>query len=79
MNTEAQAAAKSEAIATANAHLNNAGMPTYSELIALINDAAALGLNFDIGNAYIRRTYIDAQTELQTRIKAVNAAYLSAA
>ena len=47
-------------------------MPTYSELVALLNDAKRLGLTFDIGTAYIRRSFIDKQTELRTRIKQVN-------
>ena len=34
--------AKSEAIATADAHLSNVGLPTYSELLALAQSAAAL-------------------------------------
>lgn len=61
---------KQEAIANADAHLNNAGLPTYTELVELLREAAKLGLTFDIGSAYIRRSYIDKQTELNNRIKA---------
>lgn len=57
-----------------DAHLKEAGMPTYSELVALLNEARRLGLTFDIGSAYIRRSYIDKQTELRARIKQVNEA-----
>jgi hypothetical protein len=35
-----------------------------------LHEAAKLGLTFDIGSAYIRRSYIDKQTELNNRIKA---------
>lgn len=42
---------------------------TVNELIALLKEAADLGLNFDIGTAYIRRSYIDQQTDLCARIK----------
>lgn len=62
-------AAKTEAVANANAHLNNAGLPTYTELVGLLLSSARLGLNFDIGNAYIRRDYITAQDALQKRIR----------
>lgn len=55
-----------------DAQLKEAGMPTYSELVALLNEARQLGLTFDIGSAYIRRSYIDKQTELRARIKQVN-------
>jgi hypothetical protein len=61
---------KQEAIANADAHLTNAGLPSYTELVQLLHEAAKLGLTFDIGSAYIRRSYIDKQTELNNRIKA---------
>lgn len=57
-----------EAIARADAELNNAGLPTYTEVVQMLREAQRLGLNFDIGNAYIRRAYIDKQTELNARI-----------
>jgi LAS superfamily LD-carboxypeptidase LdcB len=41
------------------------------ELIKLLKDAQRLGLRFDIGTAYIRRSYIDAQTELNAQIDAL--------
>ena len=68
MNTE-----KTEAVCNSNAALSAAGLPTYTELVGLIREAARLGLNFDAGNAYIRRIYIDRQTALQSQIKALNA------
>jgi hypothetical protein len=61
---------KKAAIANADAHLNDAGLPTYTELVQLLRETAKLGLAFDIGSAYIRRSYIDKQTELNNRIKA---------
>lgn len=67
MMNEAQA----EAVAAANAYLNNAGLPTYSEVVAMLKEAQRLGLNFDIGSAYIRRAYIDAQDALNARIAKV--------
>jgi len=36
--------AKSEAIAIANAHLSNVGLPTYSELLALAQSAAGMAV-----------------------------------
>jgi LAS superfamily LD-carboxypeptidase LdcB len=41
------------------------------ELIKLLKDAQRLGLRFYIGTAYIRRSYIDAQTELNAQIDAL--------
>ena len=38
------------------------------ELIQLLREAQQLGLRFDIGNAYIRRSYIDEQNELNAKI-----------
>jgi hypothetical protein len=38
------------------------------ELAALLVEARDLGLRFDIGTAYIRRSYIDHQTDLNRRI-----------
>ena len=69
MNTE-----KTEAVCNANAALSAAGLPTYTELVGLIREAARLGLTFDIGNAYICRAYIDKQDALQLQIKALNSA-----
>lgn len=40
------------------------------ELIKLLRETASLGLTFDCGTAYIRRSYIDKQTALRTRIAA---------
>jgi N-formylglutamate amidohydrolase len=68
MNTE-----KTEAVCNANTALSAAGLPTYTELVGLIREVANLGLNFDVGNAYIRRIYIDQQTALQSQIKALHA------
>lgn len=42
---------------------------TVNELVALLKEATDLGLNFDVGTAYIRRSYIDQQTALRSRIK----------
>lgn len=67
-------AEKTEAVCNANAALSAAGLPTYTELVGLIREAARLGLTFDIGNAYIRRAYIDKQDALQLQIKALNSA-----
>lgn len=67
--------AKTEVIAAVDSHLQNAGMVTYSELVALLNEARRLGLNFDRGNAYIYRAYIDKQDALNSRIDAVNKAF----
>jgi predicted porin len=64
---------KREAIANADAHTNNAGLPTYSELLDLLKQAQRLGLTFDIGTAYIRRSYIDEQDALNTKINALRA------
>lgn len=66
MNTE-----KTEAILKANAALDAAGLPTYTELVGLIRAAARLGLQFDIGSAYIRRAYIDEQASLNGQIAAL--------
>lgn len=63
---------KADTLAAVNAQLKEAGLPTFSELVALLNEAQRLGLNFDCGTAYIRRVYVDSQTELKKRIKAVN-------
>jgi hypothetical protein len=65
---------KTEAIANADAHLNDAGLPTYTEVLDMLSKAEALGLRFDIGTAYIRRAYIDQQTELVARIHAATGA-----
>jgi len=66
MNTE-----KTEAVCNANAALSAAGLPTYTELVGLIRAAAKLGLQFDIGSAYIRRSYIDKQDSLNGQIAAL--------
>ena len=39
------------------------------ELVSLLKQSANLGLSFSIGNAYIRRSYIDKQEELINKIK----------
>tara|TARA_R110000868_G_scaffold275688_2_gene535398 strand:- start:498 stop:671 length:174 start_codon:yes stop_codon:yes gene_type:complete len=41
------------------------------DLCQLLKEAQNLGLRFDIGNAYIRRAYIDAQNELNVKIDAL--------
>jgi hypothetical protein len=41
------------------------------KIFQLLQKAQALGLNFDIGTAYIRRSYIDAQTALNAEIDAI--------
>jgi len=38
------------------------------KILQLLKKAQALGLNFDIGTAYIRRSYIDEQTVLNAEI-----------
>lgn len=43
--------------------------PIVQELVALLQESARLGLTFSIGNAYIRRAYIDEQTDLRARIQ----------
>lgn len=70
MNT----AAKVEAVLKANAHLTNAGLPSYNDLLDMLTESANLGLRFDIGSAYIRRAYIDHQDNLVARIRAVKLA-----
>lgn len=60
------------AIEAIDAQLSAAGMPTYSEVLALLNESERLGLTFFIGNAYISSAYIDKQTALVDRIKRVN-------
>lgn len=42
MNTTTQPTARTEAIAWADAHLNNAGLPTYSEMLEVMRDARLL-------------------------------------
>lgn len=66
--------AKHQAIKAIDAQLVAAGMPTYSELLALLNEVDRVALDLHIGNAYISRTYIETQTDLNNRIKAVNEA-----
>lgn len=41
------------------------------KLLQLLKKAQYLGLNFDIGSAYIRRDYIDQQTALNAEINAI--------
>ena len=41
------------------------------KILQLLKKAQALGLNFDIGSAYIRRSYIDEQTALSAEIDAI--------
>ena len=64
--------AKIEAICDANARLNNVGLPTYTELVGLLNEVSRLGLHFDVGSAYIRRAYIDKQDALLAQVSALN-------
>ena len=41
------------------------------KILQLLRKAQALGLNFDIGGAYIRRSYIDQQTAINAEIDAL--------
>lgn len=41
---------------------------TIEQLITTLQRAEKLGLTFDIGSAYIRRSYIDKQDELRKQI-----------
>jgi hypothetical protein len=41
------------------------------KILQLLQKAQALGLNFDIGSAYIRRSYIDEQTALNAEIDTI--------
>ena len=41
------------------------------KILQLLQKAQALGLNFDIGSAYIRREYINQQTALNAEIDAL--------
>ena len=63
--------AKTEAVCNADAALSEAGLPTYTEIVGLISAAASLGLKFEIGNAYIRRSYIEKQDELMNQVKSL--------
>lgn len=65
---------KIEAIAQADAELNNAGLPTYSELLGLLEESRSLGLTFHTGTAYISRAFITQQDDLKARIYAARAA-----
>jgi hypothetical protein len=40
------------------------------DLIDLLQKVSRLGLEFDVGNVYIRRSYIDQQTLLRARVAA---------
>jgi len=42
--------------------------PSEQELAKLLIEARNLGLMFDIGNAYIRRSYIEQQESIKRRI-----------
>ena len=55
----------------ADHELHAAGLPTYTDLLILLRQAQRLGLSFDIGSAYIRRSYIDAQDALNAQINAL--------
>jgi hypothetical protein len=68
---------KDEAVRAANAQLTAAGLSSYSELLEMLIEAKKMGLSFDIGNAYIRRSYIDHQEQLVKRINAATKAYAS--
>jgi hypothetical protein len=61
------------AIANADAHLNNVGLPTYTDIVALLFAAQRLGLNFDRDKAYISRAYVDEQDALNKPIRALRA------
>ena len=41
------------------------------KILQLLKKAQTLGLNFDIGSAYIRREFINKQTELNAEIDAL--------
>lgn len=41
------------------------------KILQLLKKAQTLGLNFDIGSAYIRRSYIDQQSVLNAEIDAL--------
>jgi phage host-nuclease inhibitor protein Gam len=41
------------------------------KLLQLLKKAQRLGLNFDVGNAYIRRDYIEQQAALNLEINAL--------
>jgi len=71
MSIESNQTAAAEAIANADAHLSNAGLPSYTEVAALLFAAQRLGLDFACGTAYIRRSYIDKQDELNEPIDAL--------
>lgn len=43
----------------------------FDDVLKLLKRAQALGLNFGIGTAYIRRSYIDEQTALNAEIDAL--------
>lgn len=45
--------------------------PADQEVVDLMLEMARLGLDFDCGTAYIRRSYIDKQEELLARMKKV--------
>lgn len=59
---------KTEALSAVDQQLSEAGMASYSDIVALLKDVRNLGLTFHIGSAYISRAYIDRQTELDSRI-----------
>jgi hypothetical protein len=61
-------------IESVDAQLIGSGMPSYSDLLALLNEATRLGLTFHIGNAYISRAYIEKQAELVERVDKANSA-----
>lgn len=62
--------ARTEAIANADAHLANVGLPSYTELLGLLVEAQSMGLTFDRGSAYISSAYIDHQERLNRLIGA---------
>jgi hypothetical protein len=45
--------------------------PSYQEILQLLKKAQRLGLNFDIGNAYISRAYIEEQDNLNAQIDSI--------
>lgn len=71
--------AKTEAIAQADAYTNDAGLPTYSELLALLREARRTTMGFYKGNCFMRAAYIAEQDDLKSRIDTKLAALKAAA
>ncbi len=62
-------AAQIEATAQADAFLNNAAMPTYTELAELLKQATYF-MTMDKGSAYISVEYMKKQDALRNKIRA---------